>query len=120
MVHLNKWGDVVFFYPVKAGQKNTTPHFIKKIQLYLKRSDMVTVAGVKPAANLMISFDLIQFWLKFSANSQVMLQSRTAARRKPAARRQVNQIRHRARDHIQAVCNLSQDRDRCNQALGIG
>ena len=81
---------------------------------------MVTVAGVKPAANLMISFDLIQFWLKFSANSQVMLQSRTAARRKPAARRQVNQVRHRARDHIQAVCNLSQDRDRCNQALGIG
>jgi len=47
-------------------------------------------------------------------------ETRLAARRKTTARRQIDQVRHRTRDDVQALFDLAEHRDRADQPLRIG
>src|SRR5829696_767108 len=60
----------------------------------------------------------LRFYL--CTNRTAIFETCLTARGKPAARREVDQVRHRARDHIQLLLDLTEDRDRTDQSLGIG
>ncbi len=49
-----------------------------------------------------------------------MFNTEAAARSEAAARRQVDQIRHGAGDHIQFTFDHTYDRDRADESFGIG
>src|SRR5437764_3900700 len=64
---------------------------------------MFGAAVIQPAAHLVVVPGWQQLRQHFGADGQVVLHPRPAARRKPAALRQVDQVGHHARDDVQRV-----------------
>src|ERR1043165_5618163 len=69
--------------------------------------NMSRSALIKPASHEMVRFDFIQVRLDFGTDSQAIFKTRLTAWRKAASNRQINQVWHRAGDHVQSFFDLS-------------
>ena len=74
---------------------------------------------VEPAADVVARADRAELRMDFERVGDVLLDAGQAARREPAAGRQVDQVRDVARDDGELVADLADDRDRADQALRV-